>query len=1197
MKTADIKKVSGSCLIAVVAGSAPAWAQGSLSPNWNMYGPAKSVEFKYTAGDLNYVSNTNVYFNNPAKIDIKILDKPIRGITIDTGSTGIAISQSLLPSLAGYTPLGPGTINYDSSGVSPSGTFYELPVSLMGGTLLNPSGSTSGGTSGSSSPTVSTTVKVLVVTNDPPNSTPTQYFGIGNNRNNVYSGTINPSLSVTQNVDQGILTPISAVGMNPLINVSVNGNALVQQGYVVMNDRIVVGLSPANNTYSFVKLTPDPANGPNLWNGIPVSLTVSTSSGPVAGPVAGTILHDTGIYWAYLLPIGQNTDTVTVSMPGAPVPPGATAAPGGLYSFPIAIEQGSSCATTSSATMTPCYVQASTSTTGAFLNTGRQFYAGFNYLFDPVNGFAGYALSDSGLTTTASLQPLLSLIGTVALNDNFSTDFDTYLMGDTTLSQSGSGTFSGIISGSGRLTVSGGRVNLTGANTYTGGTTVSGGGILAIGSNAPLGAISAGLTLNGGTLLPTASFSTQSLPVTLGSGGGTFNTNSFDLTLGSAVTGPGGLTKNGIGTLILSGANSYAGGTVLNQGILQLAPGASLPTTGPLMVNGGTLDFNGNNATIGSLSGLGGTIALGTSTLTVAGPGSNTFAGILTGTGGLTMQGPGTLSLAGANTYTGPTSITGGRLAVNGSITSNVTVGAAGNLGGSGTIFGTVTNAGIFSPGNSIGTLNVVGSLTQAAGSSFEVETNGAGQADRVNVSGAPGTTTIAGGTVTLTGATGVYAPSTTYTILNATGGVAGTFANANSLFPFLQPSLSYDANNVFLTLKPGGFGAGAGTANQAAVGRVLDASVAGSSGDLATVIGTMATYPLAQGQAAMNALSGQNYSGFGTANLGGGLLFMNGLGQQMSLARGGFGGGTRVALAQACEPSLADADACDGAASPWSLWGSALGGTGRVAGTANAGTLTYNAGGFATGLDYRFDPRFLAGIGVGFSSGNQWASGFSGQGTTSSYQASLYASFVQGAFYLDGMAGYGYSDNWMTRQIALPNLAVRTAQGRTGANQFLGQVEAGYRIGLHEPAALSVTPFARFQGMTNSQYGFTESGAGALSLTVAPQTTGSARSVLGAELAGAFGPEGREKLAVQMRLGWAHEYADTARPVTAAFAGAPGANFTVFGAAPQRDTATLSLAANTAVAQGVSLYARYDGEVGNGISTHALNGGLRLSW
>ncbi len=684
----------------------------------------------------------------------------------------------------------------------------------------------------------------------------------------------------------------------------------------------------------------------------------------------------------------------------------------------------------------------------------------------------------------------------------------------------------------------------------------------------------------------------SSVAVTLDASLGGFN--AVDM-WSNDISGPGGLTKSGTGLLILGGNNSFTGGTTVTQGTLALSgtmvgnltiqPGASFVSGGGYSVaSGATLEnagtFQSVNASLVNQGTLNNSGALNTDLVnTGTATNTGTINGSIANTGNF-------IQAAGAFAN-------GATLINNGIFTGNVN--NTGVLGGNGTFVGTVTNNGIVSPGNSIGTLNVVGTLTQAAGSGFQVETTGAGQADRVNVSGAPGTATLAGGTVAVTGASGVYAPSTTYTILNATGGVTGTFANANSLYPFLQPSLSYDANNVFLTLKPGGFGAGAGTPNQAAVGRVLDASVAGSTGDLATVIGTMATYTSAQGQAAMNAISGQNYSGFGTANLGGGLLFMNSLGQQMALARGGFGGGQRVALAQACETDLPDA--CDGAPSPWSLWGNALGGTGSIAGNANSATLTYNAGGFATGIDYRFDPRFVAGVGLGFSSGNQWASGFSGQGTTNSYQASLYASFTQGAFYLDGMAGYGYSDNQMTRQIMLPNLAARTAQGRTGANQFLGQVEAGYRIGLYEPAAMSITPFARFQGMTNSQYGFTESGAGALNLTVAAQTTGSARSVLGAEFAGAFGAEGREKLAVQMRLGWAHEYADTSRPVTAAFAGAPGASFTVFGAAPQRDTATLSLAANTAVAQGVSLYARYDGEGGYGISTHALNAGFRVTW
>ena len=1145
----------------IVSLETPAFAQ-----NWNMYAGSTSLEIQYTNGALNSVSS-GAYSTTAALIDVNILGNRINGMTIDTGSTGIAISSNLLPSLAGYTPLGPGTINYDSSGASPSGTFYELPVSLLGGT------------SGGSAATGSTTVKVLVVTND----SSTKYFGIGNNRTNVYSGAINPSLTFAQNVAQGILTQVSAVGMNPLLNVSVNGTALPHQGYVVMNNRIVVGLAAANNSYSFVQLTPDAANGPNLWNGIPVSLTVGAGA---AG--TGTILHDTGIDYAFLTPFGQTGQTASVAMPGA------SPATGAFYDF--VITRGTTttpCATPASATMTPCHVEGSTSST-PFLNTGRQFFAGLNYLFDPVNGFVGYALSDSGLTTSATVTPLLALTGSVNLKNSFSTSFNTYLMANTTLNQSGTGTFSSTISGPGGLTIAGGTVNLQGTNTFTGGTSIASGGTLRAGADAAMGAVSGGLTFTGGALQATSAF-TVARQVSLGAGGGTIDTNGNNILVSTAITGSGGLTKAGTGILTVSGANSYMGGTTINAGTLRLATGASLPTTGALTVNGGTLDFNGNNVTIGSLAGAGGTLSLGASTLTVAEAGSTTFAGTLTGTGGVTKTGSGTLNLTGANTYTGPTLVSGGRLAVNGSITSNVTVGSGGNLGGAGTITGTVSNSGTLAPGNSIGTLTVNGSYTQAAGSTYQVETNSAGQADRINVTGAPGTATINGGTVTLTAATGVYAPSTTYTILNATGGVTGTFANARSQFPFLQPSLSYDTNNVYLTLRPGGFGAGAATANQAAVGRVLDASVAGSSGDLATVIGTMATYTSAQGQAAMNAISGQNYSGFGTANLGGGLLFMNSLGQQMGLARGGFGGGTRVALAQACETSLNDL--CNGEASPWSLWGSAMGGTGSVAGNANAGTLTYNAGGIATGADHRFDPRFLAGFGVGFSSGNQWASGFSGQGTTNSYQASLYASFTQGALYLDGLAGYGYNDNQMVRQIVLPNLAARTAQGRTGTNQFLGQVEAGYRIGLYEPATLSITPFARFQGMINSQNGFSESGAGSLNLNVAAQTTGSARSVLGAEFAGAFGAEGREKLAVQMRLGWAHEFANTARPVTAAFAGAPGANFTVFGAAPQTDSAIFSLAASTAIAPGVSLYARYDGEVGAGINSHALNGGLRLTW
>jgi autotransporter-associated beta strand protein len=162
----------------------------------------------------------------------------------------------------------------------------------------------------------------------------------------------------------------------------------------------------------------------------------------------------------------------------------------------------------------------------------------------------------------------------------------------------------------------------------------------------------------------------------------------------------------------------------------------------PLGASGAIFDTNGNDVTLGGSFG---------------------------GTGGLTKQGAGILNLSGTNTYSGPTAVTAGTLAVNGSITSNVTVGSAGTLGGTGTIFGTVTTLGTLAPGNSIGTLNVTGSFTQAAGSIYQVEANAAGQSDRINVSGTPGTATINGGTVQVVAVSGSYAQSTTYTIVNAT--------------------------------------------------------------------------------------------------------------------------------------------------------------------------------------------------------------------------------------------------------------------------------------------------------------------------------------------------------------------------------------------------------------------------------------------
>lgn len=120
--------------------------------------------------------------------------------------------------------------------------------------------------------------------------------------------------------------------------------------------------------------------------------------------------------------------------------------------------------------------------------------------------------------------------------------------------------------------------------------------------------------------------------------------------------------------------------------------------------------------------------------------------------------------------------INAGTLAINGYLTasSGVTVTSAGTLGGSGTIAGTVNNFGTISPGNSPGTLNVVGSVTFNSGSTFLVQADSTG-ADKLNVTGAPGTATINAGT-TLQVDLGSGVDGFAGDIVAATGGITGTF-------------------------------------------------------------------------------------------------------------------------------------------------------------------------------------------------------------------------------------------------------------------------------------------------------------------------------------------------------------------------------------------------------------------------------------
>ena len=204
-----------------------------------------------------------------------------------------------------------------------------------------------------------------------------------------------------------------------------------------------------------------------------------------------------------------------------------------------------------------------------------------------------------------------------------------------------------------------GTTTLSGDNSYTGGTFLNA-GTLIVAADANLGSAFGSIAFNGSTLNSIASFTLSATRAITLPGNAIFNVNgSTTLIYNGVITGPGTLTKIGLGTLILGGNNAYTGATTINAGAMTITGG--LADTADVTVASGA-SYNVNSAdTINRILGSG-SVNLAAN-LSLAGSSAFTFAGEFTGAGSLIIKaGSGTLTLSGSSSFTGETVLNNSRL-------------------------------------------------------------------------------------------------------------------------------------------------------------------------------------------------------------------------------------------------------------------------------------------------------------------------------------------------------------------------------------------------------------------------------------------------------------------------------------------------------------------------------------------------------
>jgi autotransporter-associated beta strand protein len=750
------------------------------------------------------------------------------------------------------------------------------------------------------------------------------------------------------------------------------------------------------------------------------------------------------------------------------------------------------------------------------------------------------------------------------------------------------GTFDlgGIIDGDGLIKLSSGKLILSGANTYTG-TTHMKEGILGVKHSSALG--TGALALSENTFLqPEASYLTLANDILLDGDGIQFDMSEYSpFTLSGVIDGPHLLNKIGAGTLVLSGAHTFSGGTNLTSGTIELShPDAKLGSGALLFGNGTTLHASAD-VTLSNHLALNGKQTIHVST------GKLSLSGNFSGGAGLTKAGAGVLELDG--NVTGSTNgvlVAEGLLAVHGALISDIDVAASGILSGTGIITGNVLNAGKMAPGASVGTLTVVGNYQDLPSSIYESEISLV-SSDLFKVQGnmsiGPNTTFQ----LHPNPETGVYVDGMSYTVIDTTGfgTVTGSFTNITTTAPLITSVLTYSDTQVFVKLKVAPVTTFVGVGNGGSVAAALTMIGALAYPGVDEIFNSLSPLSEEQKEVAFNQMHPALYKGMAMVQENNSVQVRSALSERVQV----------ILNKQHCSPSKMKnrrRNPCHAQDRNIHFWVSAVGDLLHQADSTfmYSPQIGYQAdsGGFVSGIDYNFATHFYVGaLGAYTHSDVKWKDN-QGTGEVGSGYAGLYLSAIGKIFYGNFSVMGAWSDFDERRNILYTRVS-QTARNSHQGEQIISHLDTGINLGLK---GLTVRPFDSLDWIVQRENAFVETGAREYNLEVKSTRANMLRNELGVNFAACHCFSGT-KATIDTKFGWVREVRMSGESMDCKFDSTKApVIFAAKGYFPNRNL--LSAGASISV---VALKDRftctlyYNGEFGLKYSNNGLGGQLNLGF